>query len=255
MKNIHLLTGSTILLFAMLWLPLGQYDFLLEHWMKVGTYAVPFLFIGAFSLHRDGKLADLLKDARFIGMLMLIAYIIHQYEEHWIDIRGNVYAFYTFNNGFILGMLNAPEGSAGPLTRESILVINTVLVWLVGVIAIIRSPKHLFPLSAMAHIIIVNGFVHILGSLVASDYNPGLLTSIVVFIPIYLWFLRFMRTYFPEHRQLILWGFIWALLAHVLMVAGLLQANWFHNIPEMAYFAMLIVWSLLPVVLWRPKGS
>ncbi|MEL6628156.1 MAG: HXXEE domain-containing protein [Bacteroidota bacterium] len=254
MKHVHLLYGSVGLLFAMLWLPLGQYDFLLENWMKIGTYAVPFLLIGAFAFRPDGEIKGLWKDARFLGVLMLIAYIIHQYEEHWIDLFGNTYAFYTFNNNFILGMLGAPEGTIGPLTRASILIINTSLVWLVGMLAIVRSPRHLFPLSAMAHIIIINGVVHILASVVNVTYNPGLLTSLVIFIPIYLLFLRFMRQQYAGARKLILWGLVWSLLAHVIMVAGLLQANWFHNIPEMAYFGVLILWSLLPSVLFRPQG-
>ena len=68
--------------------------------------------------------------------------------------------------------------------------INTSLVWLVGVLAIWRSPKHLFPLIAMASIIVVNGIVHLLAGVVKFQYNPGLLTSIIIFIPLYTWFVR-----------------------------------------------------------------
>ena len=68
MKNSSLLTGSIFLLFAMLWLPLGQYDFLLENWMKIGTYAVPFLLIGAFSFYQGKTLKELLTHYRFKGI-------------------------------------------------------------------------------------------------------------------------------------------------------------------------------------------
>ncbi|NOU62128.1 HXXEE domain-containing protein [Marinifilum sp. JC070] len=237
----------------MLWLPLGQYEFLIDHWMKIGTYAVPFLLIGAFSLKRNEDLKNLIKDYRFIGIIMLIAYIIHQYEEHWIDLFGNYYAFYVFNNEFILGNLGEAGSTIKPLTKEAIFVINTSLVWLVGVLAIWRSPKHVFPLIAMASIIIVNGLVHILAGVVKFEYNPGLFSSLVIFVPLYIWFVRYLMKQSKHYKKQIIGGILWSFLAHVIMVAGLLMANWFNIYPEFVYFLKLIIWSILPLVLFRRK--
>ena len=164
------LTGAIILLFVMLWVPIGQHDFLVDHWMKIGTYAIPFLLIGIFLFEANDRFSS----CRFIGALLLIAYIIHQFEEHWIDIYGNYYSFYEFNNNFILSNLGAPNSTIRPLTKEAIFMINTSLVWLVGVLGILSSPRHLFPLFAMASIIIVNGFVHVLAAIATFRYNPGL---------------------------------------------------------------------------------
>lgn len=251
MKNSSPLLASVVLLFAMLWLPLGQYDFLIDNWMKIGTYAVPFLLIGAFALSQEEGIKKHFKDFRFIGMLMLVAYIIHQFEEHWIDLFGNYYAFYTFNNNFILGNLGEPDSSVKPLTKEAIFVINTSLVWLVGALAILRSPKHLFPLIAMASIIVVNGVVHILAGVATFQYNPGLLTSIIIFIPLYFWFVKHLREYSSAYKKQIIAGIIWAVLGHVIMVGGLLMANWFNIIPEFVYFIALVVWSVLPLGIFR----
>lgn len=235
----------------MLWLPLGQHDFLFDSWMKLGTYAVPFLLIGAFAFVENGTSKPLLKDYRFISILMLIAYIIHQYEEHWIDIFGNYYAFYDFNNNFILDALGAPDDSIKPLTQASIFVINTSLVWLVGAMAIWRSPKHMFPSVAMASIIVVNGVVHIVAALVNWNYNPGLLTSIVIFVPLYVLFVRYVLSSSGANRKQIIGGIIWAFLAHIIMVGGLLMANWVKLFPEMVYFVLLVIWSLVPIMLFR----
>ena len=243
--------GTVILLFAMLWLPMGQYDFLIDHWMKIGTYAVPFLLIGAFSLSKEAWFKDHLKNYRFIAIMMLIAYIIHQYEEHWIDLFGNYYAFYKFNNDFILGNLGAAESSIKPLTKAAIFVINTSLVWLVGAIAIWRSPKQLFPLIAMASIIVVNGIVHVLAGRAQLQYNPGILTSIVIFVPLYLWFVRYLIVQSKDYKNQIIAGLVWAFLAHVIMVDGLLMANWFNLFPEWVYFIVLVAWSIVPVGLFR----
>ncbi|MEM6844890.1 MAG: HXXEE domain-containing protein [Bacteroidota bacterium] len=251
MKFSTLLFLSIVLLFVMLWLPLGQYDFLLDNWMKIGTYAVPFLLIGAFAFKEKSTSKQLLTDYRFISIVMLIAYIIHQYEEHWIDIFGNYYAFYDFNNNFILGALGNPESSIRPLTKESIFVINTSLVWLVGAMAIWRSPKHLFPTIAMASIIVVNGVVHLLAAIVNWAYNPGLLTSILIFVPLYFLFVRYVLSTSVAYKKEIIGGLVWAFLAHVIMVAGLLMANWFKLFPEMVYFILLVIWSLVPLMLFR----
>ncbi|MEL6557080.1 MAG: HXXEE domain-containing protein [Bacteroidota bacterium] len=218
--------------------------------MKLGMYAVPFMLAGIFLVNQSSTFGATIRNYRFLGLLMLIAYIIHQFEEHWIDVFGNYYAFYDFNNSFILENLGEPDSLNKPLTRESIFIINTSLVWLVGFLAILASPKHLFPLIAMASIILVNGVVHILAAIATLKYNPGLLTSIVIFIPIYIWFTRFiLQKHVPV--KLISFGIIWAFLAHVIMVAGLLMANWYHLISELVYFVALIIWSILPVELFR----
>lgn len=251
MKTPNYLLISILLVFVMLWLPLGQYDFLLDNWMKIGTYAVPFLLMGAFSFAENDTLKSLIKDYRFISILMLIAYIVHQYEEHWIDLFGNYYAFYDFNNDFILSALGATDSSVKPLTEESIFVINTSLVWLVGAMAIWSSPKHLFPAVAMASIIVVNGVVHILAAIVNFNYNPGLVTSIVIFVPLYFLFVRYVLSSSDASRRQIIVGVIWAFLAHVIMVAGLLMANWFNLFPEIIYFILLVIWSLVPLTLFK----
>ncbi|MEM1094993.1 MAG: HXXEE domain-containing protein [Bacteroidota bacterium] len=249
MKNGPLLIGSIGILFAMLWLPLGQQDFLVEHWMKIGTYAIPFIGIGIFAFRE--KEVSWTSDLRAVALIMLAGYIIHQFEEHWIDIFGNTYAFYTFNNNFILTNLGQPNSATKPLTKESIFVINTSLVWLIGALAILRSPQHLFPFFAMAGIIVVNGVVHVLAGLATQAYNPGLVTSLVIFIPLYVWIVKTFRTSTPHFKVLVWGGLIWALLAHVIMVGGLLAANWFNVIPEYVYWLALILWSVLPLGMLR----
>ncbi len=253
MRDSRLVFGSTLLLFGMLWLPLGQYDFLIDHWMKIGTYAVPFLLIGVFSFSTRDHSKNRIQQFRFIGVLLLIAYIIHQFEEHWVDLYGNYYAFYDFNNDFIRSNLGASDSTVIPLTKEAIFMINTSLVWLVGALAIWFSPRNRFPLIAMGSIIVVNGFVHILAGLIKLQYNPGLVTSIIIFLPLYFWFVNYLLKRSKSYKPQILGGLAWAFLAHVIMVAGLLMANWFHLFPELVYFIVLIIWSILPVFLFRKQ--
>ena len=150
--------------------------------MKIGIYAVPFIIFIFFSC-RTEQTDAIFSDTKLMSVVLLVAYIIHQFEEHWIDISGNQYAFYEYFNTLYLSVLGAQDSRVIILSREAIFVINTSLVWLVGVIAIWRSPKHLFPVLAMNGIVLVNAISHIFLGILKQSYNPGLLTAIVIFLP------------------------------------------------------------------------
>ena len=249
MKNQKLAFSSIVLLFFMLWAPLGQYEFLIEHWMKIGTYAVPFILLMFFS-SRAKQTDSVYSDIKLMAVLLLVAYIIHQFEEHWIDFLGHQYAFYGDVNQLLLTVLDASSEAVRPLTPEAIFVINTSLVWLVGTIAIWRSPKHVFATLAMAGITLVNGISHILMGIAQQSYNPGLLTAVVLFLPLAIAFYRNVLTTKSASKVQVIASIVWSILAHIIMVAGLLAANWFELMPETAYFAMLIAWSVIPAVLF-----
>lgn len=230
----------------MLWAPLGQYNFLIENWMKVGIYVVPFLLFMFFSCTTE------ISQVKLMSVLMLVAYIIHQYEEHWVDLLGNQYAFYGYINELFLDVLNAENTNIILLSRKSIFFINTSLVWLIGTIAIWRSPGHLFPSLAMAGIILVNAVTHIMAGILKQSYNPGLLTAIVIFIPLAIAFYRSILVTEPAMTIQVKASIAWAVFAHILMFGGLLAAKWFQLFPEYVYFAALIVWSVIPVFLFNP---
>ena len=254
MSNSKISLAGICLAFFMLWAPLGQYGFLVENWMKLGIYGVPFLLFMFFAA-RTQETESILSDVKLMSVLMLVAYIVHQYEEHWIDLLGNQYAFYGYINELILSMLDAQNSSTIPLSPESIFVINTSLVWLVGIIAIWRSPQHLFPSLAMAGITLVNAASHIMAGIVKQSYNPGLLTAIVIFVPLAIAFYRSVTITTPNARIQVKVSIIWAILAHVILFGGLLAANWFRLFPEYVYFATLVIWSILPAFLFNTPAK
>lgn len=227
--------------FAGLWVPLGQHDFLYENWMKLGTLMFPFLVFAAFSFSAERVKFDL-GDTKTIALLLLGAYVIHQFEEHWVDIFGNVYAFQASVNQMISAFTSAPTVSDSPLTAEGIFVINTSLVWLVGFVAIWSASDKMFPTLAMAAIVLVNGVVHITGAIALGSYNPGLLTSVVVFLPVSVLAYRWLNA--PRLPWIA--SLLWALLAHILMVLGLMASTEWELMPPLTYHVLLVLWSLLP---------
>ena len=250
MNNSRITFVSICLLFFMLWAPLGQYNFLIENWMKIGIYAVPFIIFIFFSC-RTEQTDAIFSDTKLMSVVLLVAYIIHQFEEHWIDVFGNQYAFYEYFNTLFLSVLGAQDSSVIILSREAIFLINTSLVWLVGVVAIWRSPKHLFPLLAMNGIVLVNAISHIFPGIFKQSYNPGLLTAIVIFLPMAIAFYRKVLFTNPGAKLQVIASIVWAILAHVILITGLLSANWFELIPELVYFVLLVLWSVIPAFLFN----
>ena len=243
--------GFLVLIFAMLWVPMGQHAFLLVHWMKVGTFLAPFLLFVAARFH-GGSASAWGRDIGLLSVLMLVAYIAHQFEEHWIDLYGQEYAFHGTVNGLLHDLFGADEA----LTPAGIFVINTSLVWLVGALAMWRSPRQVFPALAMASIIVVNAVSHIGVGLFKLSYNAGLLTSVAVFLPlglyVYAAVLRQGQAQVPQVVASVVWG----VLAHVIMVGGLVLGNVYGMFSETVYFAALVIWSVVPLAVpnLHPQG-
>ncbi|MEM9282857.1 MAG: HXXEE domain-containing protein [Verrucomicrobiota bacterium] len=242
--------GFILVAFGMLWIPLGQHDFLIEHWMKLGVFMAPFLlFVAAAFRSESSKGKEI--DLKFWSLILLVTYIIHQFEEHWVDLFGNIYAFKPYLNSLLRERFGGTGNSTGPLSDAGVFVINTSLVWLVASLGIWRAPQHLFPALCMASIVIVNAFSHIGAAVVTLGYNPGLLTAVTLFIPLgltaYSRSLRNGQAKIGEVAASIVWG----ILAHIVMIAGMIATGWFRIIPESVYFVVLVSWSILPVFLYR----
>ncbi|MEM1155014.1 MAG: HXXEE domain-containing protein [Pseudomonadota bacterium] len=234
--------GMLLLAFVMLWLPLGQHGFLIEHWMKVGTFMAPFLLLIAFSFRSHGELQS---NPRVLSLFMLVAYIVHQFEEHWVDLYGSTYAFKPYLNRF-LSSVTAQQGDSEFMSDTSVFVINTSLVWLVGALAIWRGSKHIFASLCMAAIVVVNAISHIVASFIAGRYNPGLLSAVLLFVPLGVAvYLQLWRTRGASVR-LVIASLVWGLLAHVILIGGILAMRQFEWLSEPVYYIALIAWSLVP---------
>ncbi|QYZ70121.1 HXXEE domain-containing protein [Neotabrizicola shimadae] len=104
--------------------------------------------------------------------LQLPAYMIHQFEEHDAD------RFRAFVNTVI-------GGGKEVLTRMDVFIINILGVWGVDAIAFLLAAWVHLGLGLIAvYLSLVNGIIHCLQAIALRRYNPGLVTSILVFIPL-----------------------------------------------------------------------
>lgn len=153
----------------------------------------------------------------------------------------------------IVSQLGAMEVIAPPLSDADVFVINTSLVWLVAALALWRGSAHIFPTLCMASIVVVNGTSHLSTAVISGTYNPGLFTSVIIFLPLGLIaYASLYRTRLATWHSIV-GSLIWGVLAHIIMVAGIVLTTRFPMIPEHVYFASLIVWSALPITLFVPN--
>ncbi|MEM7745425.1 MAG: HXXEE domain-containing protein [Pseudomonadota bacterium] len=245
-NSVAALVPLTVFL-LMLWVPLGQQPFLAKHWMKVGAFLAPVLLFMALTA-RPSDSGPLWLDTKLMATMLAAAYMLHQVEEHWIDLRGRIYPLRDQLNE-LLGRAFGPE-AASAMTPQAVFFINTSIVWLVAFIAIWSAPTHLFPAVALAGVILVNGIAHIVQAVAARDYNPGLLTAVAIFVPLSLGFYTTASTAELITPIEIGIGIAWGVLAHVLLVGGLLAANVHKTIPVSAYYALLVAWGILPALVF-----
>lgn len=112
----------------------------------------------------DGGLAAMLI------YVQLPIYLIHQLEEHHGD------RFRLFINGRL---------GSEVLTRPATFAINLFGVWVLMLVSFLLA-YYVEPALGLIAVYLtgVNALVHLAGTLVTRTYNPGLLTAIVLFLPL-----------------------------------------------------------------------
>lgn len=105
----------------------------------------------------------------------LPAYMLHQYEEHDND------RFRTFVN-HLLG------GGREVLTSKAVFMINVPGVWGAIAVALWLSARIHPGLALIAiDLLLLNAVIHIVQGVVTRSYNPGLVSAIVLFLPVGGW--------------------------------------------------------------------
>lgn len=146
--------------------------------------------------------------------LQLPIYMVHQYEEHDGD------RFRLFINAKI-------GGGREVLSRFGVVVINIGGVWGVDAVAFGLAARVHVGLGLIAvYLSLINGVSHCLMAIGMRCYNPGLVTSISLFLPLgiaTLWMMTNAGELTPTDHMI---GLTTALLVHVGIVALSLFANY-----------------------------
>ncbi|MEM6634567.1 MAG: HXXEE domain-containing protein [Pseudomonadota bacterium] len=106
--------------------------------------------------------------------LSLPAYMVHQFEEH----DDNRFAL------FLNAMMGADKKG---LTAGNVWVINVIFVWFLLLGVFYLASLNLAWAVMAAYLLAINGALHVVWALMFRKYNPGLVTSILLFFPISVW--------------------------------------------------------------------
>jgi hypothetical protein len=122
-------------------------------------------------------------DLTWLSWAAATAYLLHNAEEYAIDLTGQVYAFpAAMCANFGYGPY--PECPVPPIFFTAV---NVPMFWFVGPTAALLSRRHPLVGLTLYSVISTNALVHIGGALATGTYNPGLLTAVLVFVPLSAW--------------------------------------------------------------------
>ena len=137
----------------------------IQSWSRVGLpLSIILLLLSPFLLKGIGVIL-------FLVFLQLPVYMFHQYEEH--------------AHGRFRDFINQMIGGGKPILSDTaIFWINILLVWVLDLCILYVAAYWNSSLGLIAaYLTLVNGLSHVIVAIVQRRYNPGLWTSIVLFLP------------------------------------------------------------------------
>jgi hypothetical protein len=142
------------------------YDWFISNWAKASLPLAIILFLISPFVYKGIGLAATLV------FLTLPFYMLHQYEEH---AGGQFKAF-----------VNKTVGRGREvLSDRAIFRVNVLVVWL-GTLVVLYLCVYVNIVWGLlsGYLVVFNGIVHIITSIRMRRYNPGLWTSVFVFLPL-----------------------------------------------------------------------
>ena len=184
-------------------------DHLEMRWPDValgGIFFIGLFLLGGFVHGPDGARDRVL----IFNWVLLFIYLIHQYEEHGVDLFGRVYFFHEYASQVL-------ESKGLELTPAAIFRINTLTVWFSFLIAIWGGRHFTWPSLAAAGLVFTNGLFHIAIAVSRSEYNPGLVTAIVLFLPISTLYFRLIPAACGHGWKAIVASILFGVASHALL--------------------------------------
>ncbi|HTK02958.1 MAG TPA: HXXEE domain-containing protein [Bordetella sp.] len=155
-------------------------------WVGIALAAILLSLLLLTDIFRTPGIASRWRDPAWLAVLGLPLYMVHQFEEHGIDLAGIHYAF----RASLCSTMGFADVSACPIPLSFITAVNVGSVWGASVLAFAFGRRRpVIALSAYG-IPLVNAIPHVASALKGQSYNPGLLTAILLFVPVGIWAMR-----------------------------------------------------------------
>jgi Protein of unknown function with HXXEE motif len=148
----------------------------------VAALALLFLLFGT-RLLRSEPSSSRWHDRVWLSWLAMVAYLLHNVEEYGIDLFGRLHEF----PASMCAVMKLPPYPDCPMPPAFFLAVNLPLFWVGAPIAALLSRRHPLVGLSFYSVIFVNALVHIAPLLAGVGYTPGLLTAVVLFLPLSAW--------------------------------------------------------------------
>lgn len=149
-------------------------------WIGLGFALVLIVLLGATPVLRSDRSVPRWRDLRWLSFLAVAVYMVHNVEEYGIAADGVAHAF-PDSLCMLLGQPAYPECGIPPAFY---LFVNIPLVWIAGPLAAALVTRIGLAALTLWGVIGVNAVVHIAPAIALREYDPGLVTAIVLFLPL-----------------------------------------------------------------------
>lgn len=129
------------------------------------------------------------RDPAWLVWAAVPMYMLHQFEEHGIDLLGRHYHFMPE----LCATLGHTDLATCPGDPSFILAVNVTLVWVAGPLSGVLARQRAYLGATFLCTPVINAIAHIVPGLLKAQYNPGLLTSVVLFVPFCAYTLHQLR--------------------------------------------------------------
>jgi hypothetical protein len=216
-------------------------------WPWLGL-AAAVVCLAALLLERRREAGSRWRDPSWLVCLMLPVYMLHQFEEHGINLRGEHYHFLAE----LCAMLGRPDLSRCPADPVFVLAVNCGGgVWIPGLLAIFFRRRNPMVGACAMGIPLVNAVFHIGQAVARGSYNSGLATAALLFVPMCAWTLaQLRRSGLLEPGQLASIAGS-GLLLHAVLIASVL-GRLYGILSAGALVAINVADGIIPLVFaWR----
>jgi hypothetical protein len=155
-------------------------------------------------------------DLVWLAWLGTLAYLIHQFEEHGIDALGATYAF----RGEMCRNFGFPDVEACPIPFSFVTAVNISVVWVFGPAAALLGRRRPELALAFFAVPIINAIPHIVPAAVQGTYNAGLVSAIVIFVPLSLWVFHVALSRYRLGGRAVIATIVAGIVYHVIMIGS-----------------------------------
>lgn len=137
---------------------------------------------------------------------LFAAAVLHVIEEFFLP------------GGFLNWVKKNAPGIAGRVNAKLAVIVNTLFLLLCLTAVFLGGRYPLFALS-VAGLVLVNGTAHLISSIAKKSYSPGLITSLLFYIPLPVYIFISFNLSSAEILKLLLYGVLYHLAVPVFLFA------------------------------------